>query len=352
MKRLLIVFIFLGVFVQGPHKVLAEGRQSKTKIGVVIPLTGGASSNGDAIRNSVILADEEFDTEDRVKFVFEDDQLKPSLTVSAVNKLINFDQVAGLIVFGSPTSLAINSIAERRRVPMIGLSIVDRVVRDKKYVVKHWVPLLNESNMVNAEVQRRGYKRVALVTTINDAMLALRDHFVQGKTAAVVLDEEFSPDDVDFRTVAARIRSVRPDAVYNLLWAPQPGVFSKTLREAGYQGEIFGAHNLEDPSEIEAARGTLDGVWYVTGDDRAAGKYYSTYRRRFGRLPANGGINGYDSAKLFIEALKSGDVNTYLHTVKSFEGAYGTYGATGKNDFDIRATVKVIDASSSFKAGR
>lgn len=312
------------------------------KIGVILPLSGGASSNGVAIKNSILMADKQFDRQDQVQFIFEDNHFQPRQTVTAFKKLTEIDKIRGLIVFGSPTSLSVNSLAETKKVPMIGLSIVDRVSRDKQYVMKHWVPSRIENSLLVSEVKKRGYDSVAIVSTTNDAMLSLRDHFLESRVSRVVLNQEFSPDQTDFRAIVAKIKHLNPDAVYVLLWAPQPGVFIKLLRESKYRGEIFGAHNLEDPDEVEAARGSMYGSWYVTGNDRDATEYYQSYQRQYGKIPAVGGINGYDTAKLFIEAARSGDINDSLHKVKNFTGAYGSYSATALNDFTISAAIKVI----------
>jgi branched-chain amino acid transport system substrate-binding protein len=345
-KQILFSFLTNLLLLLPSKALLAE--EIVTKIGVVLPLTGGASSNGEAIRNSILLAEQEFNSENNVSFIFEDDQLKPSNTVSAVNKLINIDKVQGLIVFGSPTSLAVAPIAEQKKIPMLAMSIVDRVVLNRKYVVKHWVTAIKENELIDQEIKRRNYKTVAIVTTSNDAMLKLRDLFLNSEPPKIVLNEEFANDDLDFRSTISKIKENNPDAVYVLLWAPQPGLFAKILRQSGYQNAIFGVHNLEDPNQVKASDGALNGAWYVSGDDRKANDYYAKYQKQYDSLPANGGINSYDATKLFIEGIKSGDLNNYLHTVKNFKGAYGTYSATGKNDFDIPAALKTIE-NNNFK---
>ena len=312
------------------------------KIGVVAPLSGTAATSGETVRNSILLAQEKFDPKKNVDFIFEDDQLQPKNTVTSVQKLISQDRVDGLIIFGSPTSLAVNSIAEQNKLPMVALSIVDKVVTGKTYVFKHWVPSRIENELVTAEVKRRGYKRIAIIASTNDAMLAMRDHFTDTKIADIVYSENFPRDEIDFRSAVAKIRQAKPDAVYNLLWSPQPSIFAKALREGGYAGPMFGAHNLEDPKQIESSAGSLNGVWFVTGDDDTAADYYHDYKQRFGVSPAAGGPNAFDVAKMYIEAAKSNDIASFVRNLSKFHGAYAEYGATGRNDFMIKAAIKSI----------
>lgn len=312
------------------------------KIGVVLPLTGGAASNGMTIRNSIFMADERYNKDARVEFLFEDDQLLPKNTVSAVRKLLDVDRVEGLIVFGSPTSLAVAPIAEQKKIPLLAFSIVRRVVENKNYVVKHWVTSEHESALIRSEVLRRGYKTVAIVSTVNDAMLQLRNDFIAAPPAKVLLDLELTPDTMDFNAIVARINQVKPDAVYHLLWAPQTGLFAEVLRRNQFKGDIFGVHNIEDPDQVAASKGALIGTWFVTGDDRSATDYYTEYKTLHGSLPSNGGVNAYDAAKLVIEGVASGNLNSYLHNVEDFKGAYGRYGATRKNDFAIPVAAKEV----------
>ena len=323
-----------------PLQAVAEA--PATKIGVVSPLTGSAASSGTTIKNSILLADQRFDTDNSVEFIFEDDQLSPKNTVSAVNKLITIDGVKGLLVFGSPTSLAVNSIAESKKTPMIALSIVDRVVNGFSFVVKLWVSAQIENDLIVQEVGRRNYKMIAVVATTNDAMLSLKSLFIDSVPNRIVANEEVNREENDLRTLATRVLSKSPDAIYNLLWAPHPSLFARAVREKGFKGPIFGVHNLEDQSEITAAGGALEHSWFVTGDDSAASTYFAEYTERYKSSPTAGGANAYDAAKLFIEGLKKADLNNFLHTVNDFQGAYGIYSATGRNDFSIGARVKYI----------
>ena len=316
----------------------------KLKIGVSLPLTAAAISSGEAVKNSIILADEKYDTRQCVEFLFEDDQLLAKNTLSIVNRFVDIEHVDGLIIYGTPTSIAVGNFVEKNRLPMIALSILGKVVQDKKFIVKHWCTAERLNEAVNNEVRRRGYKRVAIVTTQNDAMLGLRDLYVNNKTTQVVLDEEHVRDSSDFRSSILKIISKNADAVYLLLFPPQTGIFAKQLRAHGFNGEVFGVHNMEDPGEVETSAGAMIGMWLANGDETAGENYRSEYLKRFGTETSLGGASGFDSAKMFIEASQQhGDTNDYLHHLTNFNGAFGTYSSTENNDFNIGAVIKVIE---------
>ena len=327
--------------VQGfwPAAAYAEPR---LRIGVIAPLTGSIVASGEAVRQSIILADQRYDKSDLVRFEFEDDGFSPKNSVTIARKFIA-DNVDAIIVFGTPTSLAVAPLTEQARVPLAAISILDRVVDGRQYTVRHFVSWQEENRVLIEEVKRRGYKRVAIVTTSNDASLALRDGFVRDAALTVVLNEEFPREEMDFRAVAARVKSLKPDAVYHLLFSPQGAPFMRSLRDIGCDVPVFAAHNVEDPQEVEAARGAYEKIWYVTGDDRLGRFFFADYRSRYGQYPAMGGANAFDYAKMIIEAAEEGTpVLEKLKGLRDFEGAFGRYGSVPGNAFDLKAVVRSI----------
>ena len=319
-----------------------EPANNQIKIGVSIPLTGAQSFLGEGMRNAVILAKEELDRENRLQFIFEDDGFVAKNAVSAVNKLITADHINGLIIFGSSTSLAIGNLVEEHKIPTLALATTEKASEGKNYIVRHFLNPRIENQFVSDEVKRRKYESVAVLTTTQDGVLALHDMFLKNPPCKVVFDKEYNPDEKDFLTAVAQIKRLNPSAVYLLLLSPQGAIFAKHLRSAGYKGEFFSAHQLEDPAEVKLADGALLCMWYVNGDTRAASGFMQRYKARFGEDARNYGPGFYDMAKLMIEGTKTSDLNKYLHTVQNFEGSLGKYSATDNNAFALPHMLKVV----------
>ncbi len=313
------------------------------KVGVTVPLSGGLADIGQSVKNGIMLASQENDPDARVQFLFDDDQLQPAKTVSAVRNFIDLQKVKALIVFGTGNALAVNNIAEKAEIPMLASSIDDKVVAGKKFIMKHWVSVATLNQAVVDEVKRRGYKRVAIVATEQDAMLALKDLFKKSLPDRVVFDEAFIPGETEFRSSVIKIKQAKPDAVYLILLPPQTAIFAKALASVEYSGEFFGAHPLENRNEIKAANGVLDNAWFVTGAVFADKGFRERYVKVFGVEPENGAPNGYDMAKMIIQGVKSeAPLNEYLHSLNDFHGVMGHYGATGNNDFSLTAVVRTV----------
>ena len=336
----------LSVAIAHPPAALADGCKRHLRIGVSLPLTAGPAASGEVIRNSIQLADEMYDKSSCVDFIFEDDQFQPKNTVTVVNRFLAADKVQGLIVYGTPTSRAVTPIAEEAKVPLIAFSTLDAVVKDRKFTVKHWCTLDRLNAAVAAEAAERGYKTVAIVTTQNEAMLGLRDAYRADTKAKVVADWELAKDDFDYATIVAKLKALSPEALYVLLYPPQTGPFVRRVREAGYQGELFGVHNIEDLGEVKTSNGHMIGMWFANAT--AIGEQYEEkYAAKHHVIPALGGGSGFDAAKLFIESANSDvEPNEFLHTVKNFHGAYGIYSATGRADFDFPAVIKIVQPDS------
>lgn len=337
--------LYFGALLLTAVACAAAHAAPKLRVGVIAPLTGPLASSGQAFWNAIQLADELYGKDHSIEFLVEDDGFQPKNSVACARKFID-DKVDAIMIFGTPTGMAVVPITEQAHMPLAVVTILDKVVAGKNFAVRHFVAWQAENERITAEVQRRGYKRIAVVTSINDATLSLRDGFLKSGVAEVVLNDEYPRDNLDFLATATKIKAAAPDAVYHLLFSPQGPIFTRALRNAGYSGPIFGVHNVEDPADVAAAQGSYDGIWYVTGDDRGAEALRAAYIKRFGTSPAMGWGNGFDYAKMFIEAArKNVPPLAYLKNLKDFEGVFGRYGAASGNTFDLKATIKKVDGA-------
>ena len=341
--------IILCLLMIGTFSCFAEPDKKETiKIGVITPLTGVLAASGISVKNSIQLADQIYDTENLVEFSFEDDALQPKNSVSIARKFIAEHKDA-IIIFGTPTSMAVAPITEQAKVPLLTITILDKVVKDRSFAFRHFVSWQEENRLVIEQAKVKGYKRIAIVASANDATLALKDGFINQSGLQVVLAEDFIRDDFDFRSLITKVKANKPDAIYNLLFSPQASVFMKSLRESGSKVPVFAVHNVEDPSEIKAAGKAFEGIWYVTGDDSAGTFYRESYQKQYSVLPAMGGSNAFDYAKMIIEAAqKNTPLLDYIKTLKNFSGAFGEYSIAADNSFQLKATVRVLDSLRIF----
>lgn len=326
----------------------AELPVKQFEVGVVLVLSGPVAMTGTSVQRAIQLADEQLDKNDQVKFIFEDDQFQPRSAVSAAEKLISQDGVDALITFSGSTSLAVSAVAERKHKPMIALTPLPAVSANRRDIYTVFVPTSAQIALFNDTIRKFDFKRIAVVTTSQDALLQIKNAFVAANREAIVRDEEIIPGDVSLGALVTKVLAQKPDVIVNLTLPPQISVLSKLFREQGFKGKFLGGPPLYSPGEIAAAKGALTGAWLPGPKSGASDTFLSQYRAKYNDTCVSEGIYGYDAAALLIEALKSGDLVKFLSDAKSFKGLAGTYPKNvGTNQFEVPAELKEIGADGA-----
>ncbi|MCB0324946.1 MAG: ABC transporter substrate-binding protein [Bdellovibrionales bacterium] len=344
MKTYFLSVVFLGGLLAVVGQ--ADAKAEPARVGVILPLTGDIAVIGGACKNGMELAYAELDPEERAKFelVFEDDQGQPKNTISAFQRLAAAGPLHAVVTASSGTSKSLVPLTERAKVPLIAIASDPAVSRDKEYAVNFWVTPETEVAKLLGEVKAKGYRSVAIVTGVHDGTLSFKSAFHGQKpdSLAVVFDEEYPIDMRDFRTAITSMRATTFDAVFLNLFLGQIGVFARQARELGVTQPLFAVELFEDATEVENANGGLLGQWYVQADE-GSGAFFEKYKARYPEASTFGAGNGYDAVMLIASALREQRrLNDYLHTLKEFSGALGTYSATGDNRFTLPATIKVV----------
>ncbi|MBP9839123.1 MAG: ABC transporter substrate-binding protein, partial [Proteobacteria bacterium] len=213
-------------------------KKTNFKCGVVSGITGPLSVVGTAIKNGVVLGVKEHDHNQRVKLIIEDDQFLPKNTVSAVNKLINSDNVDCLIIFGSSTALSVINTTEQKKIPLIAIALAEDVSKNREYSYRMYTSIPKITEVMSAEITRRGYKSIAIISTIQDATLSTTQALKSIAKTKIVLEQEMNIGDIDFRSIALKIKALNPDAVFFSMLPPQPSNLARQLRSLNYKGEF------------------------------------------------------------------------------------------------------------------
>lgn len=340
-KKHVLFFLLLSFLA---NQLYAEGSERQV-IGVVAPLTGTSAFVGQAIRDSIILANEQLPKADRYKILIEDDGFKPANTLSAVKKFINNDGVDFIFVLGTNQGMAVKEVIAKAKIPFLSINVNRSVVHgaEQSFLVAPELEALTLKNI--EEAKRRGYKKVAVVSTIQDSCLLQKKIFSDSDAFEITNSFEIIPDDLNVREIATRIKLSNPDAVFLSTFPPQGGVLAKRLREIGYRGDFFGGIQQYRAEEIKNSNGALAEAWFTTGSDEHAMMFIDSYKARYGLDPRElsmFSIYAYDGFRLLNQAIKSGDVLGYLRSVKNFQGASGQLSADGMNGFTFPVAIRKL----------
>ncbi len=293
---IVLVAVVLGVTLSGGSKQPAE-RQT-VKIGLALPLTGGAAFLGESARNAAQMAlADAGQTKYDYSLDIEDDAFNPAKTATVVSKFVNIDKVSAIVTFGSATSNAAAPINENAEVPRFGLaSDPTSAVGDYNFI--HWTPPFKEGQLSVEEMVKRGYKTISIVDTNHSGTLAVTKpvrEALANTNIKILSDDLTNVGDKDFRTIVTKIKALKPDIVLVEMFSPEIEIFAKQMKELGVKTPMTSVETFEwsnDPSLFE-------GMWFIS-DVRVDQSFSDKYKARFGDTPKPGATYVYDLVSLFI----------------------------------------------------
>ncbi len=318
-------------------------------VGIVIPLTGGASSYGKACLNGIALAREDLATmlAGKVSFTIEDDQNAPANTVSALRSIQQRTKAKIFLTWASNTSKAVNQIAERENFLQFAVATDPAVAQGKRNVFRYWVSAETEVKKLLAGLKQRRIDKIAIVTAQQDGLLSVKKALLQLAPSAgiqVLYDEEFPTDQRDFRTHLTKIRGLPGlDGVFNNLYVGQSGLFARQARDLGLHHPLFAVELYEDQAVLDAANGALDGQFYINASDGTT-EFVTRYRKRFPGDTLTSAANCYDFVSLLAHSpeVTVDGFRKYLFELTEFPGMVGTVSSNRDQSFDLPAVLKII----------
>jgi branched-chain amino acid transport system substrate-binding protein len=290
---------------------------------------------------------------------YEDDSFLPKNTVSAFTKLASVDKASVIIGFGSATGNAISKLSEERGITFVSISSDPAVSRGKKNLFTFWVTPEAETTAVFEEAAKRSIKNIARITVVHDGAIAVKDAMDKMNKGNLTLafDEDIAGDQKDFRPLLGRMRSKTFDVFVPLVFPEQLGIFARQAKEMGFTQPCVGYEMFEDENAVKLSNGALIGSWYATYDDGDSG-FLGRYKAAYPGASTIGAANGYDSVGIINAALignsalddskSTSKISAHFQSLKNFQGALGTYSATGDNRFSLPAAIKVV-TESGFK---
>lgn len=273
MRRVLVALCLLAVLA-----VPLSAQEPVIKIGVVVDITGPASSLGVPERNTVQLYQEDHGTVRgrqgtvRVQWIVTDGESDPTKAVVATKRLIEEDRVAAVVCCTtSPASLAIINTVQAARVPNISLAAVASIIEPVEQ--RRWVFKTPQTDRLMLEVlttymRSQGHRRVAF--------LGFDDAYGQGgldefrklapqKGIEIVATESFARTATDVTSQITRAAGRNPQAF--LIWAIPPGanVANRNIRDLGLAQQVYQSHGVANKTFLDLGQRSVEGVILPSG---------------------------------------------------------------------------------------
>ena len=361
LKCSLVVLVWVGWLLEAP--LVQADCAERFCVGVIIPLSR-YGEYGTAVRNGIMIAQESRpQLAKSIEFRFEDSAFNTKATLAGFKRLAELDHVRVIYVLGGPMSEAVAPLADRYQLPTLNSSNEPSTAMTHPFVIRFANPGLDLARRLALEVQKRGFKRIAVLITENPYMNSLLEGLVglADKSVTVKVVHRGSGETMDFKSEIARIKSGGFDSVGVLLHPGQIRQFFRQLHDQRVSIVAFGTDALESETEVTAAGSAVEGTFFINHGVSEA--FREAYRRRFGTddLIAFAGW-GHDLVVVLGElfntssaTLSSQEVRKALEQERTYSGVTGQVRfirtAAGDRYFQFPLKVRVVRGGKVVSAG-
>jgi len=354
-------------------------------IGVVCPLSGPDGSLGEDLRDGVRLGLEHFVRfSDRIDLLFEDSKSDPVLAVRRTQKLLEQDDVVGLIgPVRSTSTVGVAALANAAGAPLIAATASeDSVAAIGPYVFQlNTTPAAEGRRLAEHAVETLGLRTFAILASSDAYGQELSDAFAgraRELDAEILVRESYFSAATDFGPQLLRIREaglayIPPDtslaagvpadapkdttameevtAIDGVVLASRAEEIIPIATQLAFhriETQLLGGSGWNVPEVPRQGGRYVDGAIFVSGyfEDPASSsfrRFLDGFTTRFGRRPGIPAAFGYDASAMIVRALQGGHADREalrdaLAGTRSFSGATGPVSFT----MDDRANWEVF----------
>lgn len=358
MKKLLLALLALTLFIVSCGNKPAEGGDTAAKkdgaaesevikIGVIAPLTGDVAQYGVAVKEGVELKVEEINAAGgingkKVELIISDSKGDAQEAVNIFKKMVSQDKVN--LVIGeviSSASLAIADLAQNAKVPMISASATNLdVTKGKDFVFRTTFTDPFQGTATAKYAHEKGVKTVAVLTnTSSDYSVGLADAFKAqaAQDGITVIEEKYTKDDKDFKSILTKIKGQNPEAIFIPDYYNTIGLILTQANELGIKAQYLGGDGW-DGIQVNfgaAAEGAIFASQFAPDDtDAAVQKFIADFKAKYSKEPTIFEALGYDTAVVVENALKNAKDLSGTSIQEAMAATSGLNLVTGTFSFD------------------
>lgn len=349
METFIALLISFGIVVVLPSQ--NSYGEEPYKLGFIVSSTGPASSLGEYQQKVAVMAEEEVNKAGGLnghplKLITYDDQSDPAKAVLAAKRLIQTDQVCGILGPGtSPIALPVAAIAEEAKIPLIAnasaIKIVDPV---RRYIFK--VPnhgSLQWGRVYESFIKPRGIKKVGLIYQ-SDA------YGQEGKNSLeslakekdpnfnIVAKETYKATDTDMTPIFTNIKTSDAEVLIVAGIPPGTAILVRNAKMIGLKIPIVVDSTCLSHKFLDLAGNEAEGIFAPTyrmvvinevpdtePQKKVILRYIKAFEERWNIKAETFGSMAYDAIQIFISGLKEAGPNReklrdYIESSKSFIG--------------------------------
>ncbi|WP_028972572.1 ABC transporter substrate-binding protein [Spirochaeta cellobiosiphila] len=296
-----------------------QGEGDTIKIGAIMPISGPISTYGITTRDGIQMAVDEYNAAGgvlghQIELIVEDNKLDAGETVTAFKKLVDQDEVVGLVgALASSMTLSIVDLAQESQIPMITpTSTNDTVTSAGDYIFRACYSDSFQGSVVAqfAAEDLKTMKAAILFDVANDYSVGLAKNFTakfESLGGTIVASESYATGDKDFNAQITKIKAQNPDVLFLPDYYSTVALITKQVESAGLDVPMLGADGWD--TITDSAGDEIIGSYYSNhyspeSDDADVRSFVDKYTEAYGETPNALAALGYDAAQILIEAIK------------------------------------------------
>lgn len=326
--------------------------QDAIKIGFFAPITGPAAADGASAQHAVELAVKEVNAAGGIKgkkvdLIVYDDRLNPQEAVAIANKLIEKDQVVGVVSgsYSGPTRVTAPIFA-KAGVPMVaGYAVHPDVTKAGESNFRNgYLGTVEGAAAAELAVKTLKAKRIAVLSMDNDYGRELGNGFkarAEKLGATVVSYQAYKfPGEREFRPFLTRVKEANPDLLFACGYYNEGALITRQAQELGLKVTIVGTEGMDSPKFLELAGPAAEGLMITTNLDRDDSRllvqnFLKNYRQAYGIDADMVGASSFDAFKILVAAIEKAGTDQKA-VVKALAETKDYNGLTGKISRFIR----------------
>jgi branched-chain amino acid transport system substrate-binding protein len=294
--------------------------QDSTKIGLVLPLTGGLAPVGKQVQAGVKQYIDKNGTTvggKKIDLIVKDDAGVPDNSKRLAQELIVNDKVAVVGSALTPSAMAIGPLSTQAKTAnVVMVSGTSGVINpNNPYMVRTSFTLGQQSGIIAEWAAKNGSKKVVIIQSDwapgAEATAVFTDAFT--KAGGQVVDTIKVPlQNPDFAPFLQRARDLNPDTLFVFVPAGQAGTFAKQFAERGLDKagiKLIGPGDIVDDNDLPGMGDSMlgvvtAGIYSTLHNSQANKEYVAAFEKANGNRPNFISLGGYDGMHLIYEALK------------------------------------------------
>lgn len=371
MKRALVIVVLivsLAAMVWWNSSRTGKPSDAKTRIGVLMPLSGPVAEPGKKCLEGIELAVSQFNklhSDHTVTLVIEDSKAEPPFALSAVQKLINVDKVPAIIGdLTSSVSMSVSPVTEKAQVILLSPGASHpKFIGVGSHTFRIWVSDNYDGEVMASYLsQDRKLKRGAVLYVNNDYGVGLAGVFkerFQQKGGRVAFYEGYSVGTTDFRPIIAKLSAIPGLEFIYLPGNPKENAFFVLQAQELPLKTLLAANlSVENDDFKKGARQAMKGIIFsspafdpgrVTLDGQP---FIVAYRSVNQHEPDIASAHGYDAALALLTGWMNAGFDwnktpAAITSLRELKGVTGTTSFTPEGDVTKSILVKELQGDGT-----